>query len=64
MPLQMVMEQLLDSCCTGDPKRSMGLGADNMTLIVVVLLGREWLSVFLFAICFNLCSIPKQNLFF
>eukprot|EP00913_Durusdinium_trenchii_P018895 g17756.t1 len=36
MPLQMVMEQLLDSCCTGDPKRSMGLGADNMTLIVVV----------------------------
>ena len=39
MPLQMAMEQLLDACCTADPKRTMGLGADNMTLIVVVLLG-------------------------
>ena len=35
----MAMEQLLDACCTTDPKRSMGLGADNMTLIVVVLPG-------------------------
>jgi len=36
MSLSMAMEQLLDACCTTDPKRSMGLGADNMTLIVVV----------------------------
>ena len=39
MSLSMAMEQLLDACCTTDPKRSMGLGADNMTLIVVVLPG-------------------------
>ena len=39
MSLSMAMEQLLDACCTTDPKRSMGLGADNMTLIVVVFHG-------------------------
>ena len=39
MSLPMAMEQLLDACCTTDPKRSMGLGADNMTLIVVVFHG-------------------------
>lgn len=36
MSLELAMEQLLEACCTSDPKRSMGLGADNMTLIVVV----------------------------
>ena len=36
MPLTTAMEQLLEACCTNDPKRSMGLGADNMTLIVVL----------------------------
>jgi len=36
MSLELAMEQLLEACCTSDPKRSMGLGADNMTLIVVL----------------------------
>lgn len=36
VPLTTAMEQLLEACCTNDPKRSMGLGADNMTLIVVL----------------------------
>lgn len=36
MSVELAMEQLLEACCTSDPKRSMGLGADNMTLIVVL----------------------------
>lgn len=36
-PLERTVEQLLDACITPDPKKSQGLGADNMTCIVVVL---------------------------
>jgi len=35
VPLKHIMEQLLEACCTSDPRKSMGLGADNMTLIIV-----------------------------
>jgi hypothetical protein len=48
MSLELAMEQLLEACCTSDPKRSMGLGADNMTLIVVLSPGRRMRISWLF----------------
>ena len=63
MSLAMAMEQLLEACCTSDPKRSMGLGADNMTLVVVVCLG---LALFFFAndgFCKRVCAIPGCDWF-
>eukprot|EP00927_Polykrikos_kofoidii_P080419 TRINITY_DN77282_c0_g1_i1.p1 TRINITY_DN77282_c0_g1~~TRINITY_DN77282_c0_g1_i1.p1 ORF type:complete len:462 (+),score=65.02 TRINITY_DN77282_c0_g1_i1:202-1386(+) len=35
--LDRTIEQLLDSCITPDPKKTQGLGADNMTCVVVQL---------------------------
>eukprot|EP00930_Biecheleria_cincta_P003408 TRINITY_DN104342_c0_g1_i1.p1 TRINITY_DN104342_c0_g1~~TRINITY_DN104342_c0_g1_i1.p1 ORF type:complete len:426 (+),score=64.96 TRINITY_DN104342_c0_g1_i1:107-1279(+) len=40
IPISMAIEQLLDSCCTPDPKKTQGLGADNMSCIVVQL--KRW----------------------
>eukprot|EP00440_Ansanella_granifera_P039301 gb/GFBE01042637.1/.p1 GENE.gb/GFBE01042637.1/~~gb/GFBE01042637.1/.p1 ORF type:complete len:399 (+),score=98.90 gb/GFBE01042637.1/:1-1197(+) len=35
MPIVQIVEQLMEACCTTDPKKTMGIGADNMTCIVV-----------------------------
>jgi len=40
-PLQLVIEELLDACLSPDPKVTQGLGADNMTCMVVMLGGVE-----------------------
>lgn len=34
-PLPAIIEELLDACLTPDPKQTQGLGADNMTCVVV-----------------------------
>lgn len=39
LPLGKVLEDLLDSCLCTDPKKSHGIGADNMTITVVKILG-------------------------
>jgi len=38
-PVQQVMEALLDACLAKDPRKTTGIGGDNMTCIVVVLPG-------------------------
>lgn len=39
-PIEQIIEQLLDSCMTTDPKKTQGLGADNMSCIIVQL--HQW----------------------
>jgi len=38
-PVQQVIEHLLDACLAKDPRKTTGIGGDNMTCIVVVLPG-------------------------
>lgn len=40
IPITVAIEQLLDSCCTPDPKKTQGIGADNMSCIVIQL--NQW----------------------
>lgn len=36
-PIDETIEELLDACCTSDPKATQGLGADNMTCLIMQL---------------------------
>lgn len=40
MPLSTVCEQVMDNCLSEDPRRTTGIGGDNMTCIVVLVSGQ------------------------
>ena len=42
MSLSKVCEEVMDACLSDDPRRTTGIGGDNMTCIVVRVRRREW----------------------